>query len=54
MPGHRYVEKIGLAAILAVKRLTGFGPVVNLRECVTHVPLSSTNKASHSGFETQR
>ena len=27
-------------------------PKVNLRECVTHTPSPSTNKAAHSGFET--
>ena len=29
-------------------------PEVNLRECVTPLPLPSSNKAAHSGFETQR
>ena len=28
---------------------------VNLRECISHMPLSkSANKAAHSGFETQK
>ena len=54
MPGHRYVEEIGLAAMLAAKRLPGVAPEVNLREHVTHMPPPSMNKAVHSGFETQR
>ena len=54
MPTHRYVEDIGLAAMLAVKRFAGVTPEVNLRECVTCMPPPSANKAAHSGFETQR
>ena len=54
MPVHRYVEEIGSAAMLATKRLAGVTPEVNLRECVTCMPLPSVNKAAHSGFETQR
>ena len=54
MPGHRYVEEISLVAMLVTKRLTGVTPEVNFRECVIHMPLLSTNKAAHSGFETQR
>ena len=54
MSVHRYVEVNGLAAMLATKRLAGVAPEVNIRECVTHMPLLSLNKASHSGFETQR
>ena len=27
---------------------------VNLRECISHMPLQSLNKTAHSGFETQR
>ena len=54
MPGCRYVEEIGLAAMLAAKRSAGVTPEVNLRECVTCMPLPSANKAAHSGFETQR
>ena len=40
MPTSRYVEENGLAAILAVKRLAGVTPEVNLLEntCVTHTP----------------
>ena len=52
MLSHKYVEMIGLAAMLAAKRSAGVTPEVNLRECVTHAPLLSMNKATHSGFET--
>ena len=54
MPAHRYVEEISLATMLATKKSTDIAPEVNLRECVTHMPLPSVNKAAHSGFETQR
>ena len=30
MPGHRYVEEIGLVAVMATKRPTGTTPEVNL------------------------
>ena len=40
--------------MLAVKRLAGVAPEVNLKECVTCTPLPSANMAAHSGFETQR
>ena len=53
MPAHRYGEEIGSAAMLATKRSAGVAPEVNLRECVTHMPLPRTDKAAHSGFETQ-
>ena len=53
MSAHRYVEEIGSDAVLATKRLAGVAPEVDC-VCVTHMPLSSTNKAAHSGFETQR
>ena len=43
-----------LAAMLATKRSAGVAPEVNLRECVTHTPPPSLNKATNSGFETQR
>ena len=43
-----------LAAMLAAKRSAGVAPEVNLRECISHTPPPSTNKAAHSGFETQR
>ena len=51
---HRYVEEIGLAAMLASKRSAGVTPDLNLRECVTRMPPPSANKAAHSGFEPQR
>ena len=54
MPGRRYVEEIGLAAMLAAKRSVGVAKEMNLGECVTYTPLPSMNKAAHSGFETQR
>ena len=54
MPGHKYVEEIGLAAMLVNKKLASVGPEANLRENVAHTPLSSTNKTAHSDFETQR
>ena len=44
----------GLAAMLATKRSAGVTPEVNLMECVTHMPLPSSNKAAHSVFETQK
>ena len=53
MPGCRYMEDIGSAAMLATERLAGVAPEVNLRELVAHTPLPSANKAAHSGFETQ-
>ena len=46
----RYVEEIGLAAMMAAKRLASVTPEVDLREYVTGTP----NKVAHSGFETQR
>ena len=54
MPDHRYVEENGFVVMLAVKRLAGVTPEVNLRECATHMVVPSVNKAAHSGFETQR
>ena len=50
MPVYKYVEKNGLAA----KRSAGVSPAVNLKEHASHTPPPSTNKAAHSGFETQR
>ena len=47
-----YVEENGLAATLATKRSAGVAPEVNIREHVTCMPLPSTNKTTHSGFET--
>ena len=54
MPGRRYVEEIASAAMLATRRSAGITPEVNLREHVTCTPPPSTNKAAHSGSETQR
>ena len=51
MPACRYVEVIGSAAMLATKRSAGFTPYMNIREHVTHLPPTSTNKAAHSDFE---
>ena len=48
------MEQIGLTAMLATKSLAGVTPEVNVRECVTCMPLPSANKAAHSIFETQR
>ena len=39
--------------MLVIKRSAGFTPEVNLREHTSCTPLSSVNKAAHSGFETQ-
>ena len=54
MPGCRYVEEIGSAAMLAAERSAGVAPEANLRVRVTSMPLSSVNKAAHIGIETQR
>ena len=54
MPACRYMEEIGLVAMLATKRLAGIKPELNLREHVTCMPLPSMNKVVHSGFDTQR
>ena len=43
-----------LVAILATKSSAGVTPEVNLRECISHMPPPNANKATHSGFETQR
>ena len=44
-----------LAAMLAIYTGRGVTPEVNLRECISCMPLQSSNKAEpHSGFETQR
>ena len=42
-----------LAAMLAIKRLAGVTPDVNLKEYLSCTPLPSVNKAIHSSFETQ-
>ena len=46
----KYVDENGSVA----KRSAGVAPEVNLRERVTRTPPPSSNKAAHSGFETQR
>ena len=48
------MEENGSATMLAAMRSAGDAPEVNLKECVTHTPPPSANKAAHSGFETQR
>ena len=50
MPACRYVEEISLTA----NRLAGVAPEMNPREHVTCMALPSVNKATHSGFGTQR
>ena len=47
-------EENDSATIMAAKRLAGVTPEVNFMEYVTLTPPPSTNKAAHSGFETQR
>ena len=39
---------------LFAKGSAGVASEVNLEESVTHMPLPSTNKTAHSGFETVR
>ena len=43
-----------LTIMLAAKRSAGVAPEVKLREHISRMPPPSANKASHSGFETQR
>ena len=43
-----------LAAMLAIYTGRGVAPEVNLREHISYMPLQSSNKAAHYGFETQR
>ena len=40
-----------LAAMLAIKRSAGVTPEVNLREGISHTPLPSVNKATHSALK---
>ena len=54
IPALRYMKENSLAVMLATKRSAGVAPEVNLKEDVTCTPLSSKNKAAHSGSETQR
>ena len=48
------MDENGSAAMLATKRLAGVAPEINLRECVTHMPMPSLNKVTHSGFQAYR
>ena len=48
------MEGNGSAAMLATKRSAGVTPELNLRGHVTYMPPPSANKATLSGFETQR
>ena len=41
------------AVMLAIYTSRDVAPEVNLRECISHMPLQSLNKAAHSDFETQ-
>ena len=38
----------------AAKRLAGDAPELNFRQCISHMPPPSVNKAAHSGFKTER
>ena len=40
--------------MLAIKRLAGVTPEVNLREQTSYMPSPSVNKGAQSGFATQR
>ena len=52
MPACRYMEEIGLDAMLTAERLAGVAPEVNVRKYVTCTPLPRPNKAAYCGFET--
>ena len=55
MPASRYMEENSSVAMLATKRSAGVAQEANFRRCVTtNTPLPSANKATHSGFESQR
>ena len=43
-----------LAAMMALYTGKGVTPEVNLKEHISHIAPQSSNKAAHSGFETQR
>ena len=43
-----------LAAMVVIYTGRDVAPEVNLRKCISHMPLQSLNKAAHSGFEIQR
>ena len=48
MSAYRYIEENGSAAMMATKRSVGVTPEINLRECVTSMPIPSANKAAHT------
>ena len=50
MPGHRYVEELDSAAMLATKRLAGVTPEVNLGEHVTHTTPPSVTRLPTLAF----
>ena len=50
---HACVEGV-LAAMLAIYTGKGVTTEVNLNEHISHTAPQSSNKAAHSGFETQR
>ena len=50
----QHVGEISSATVMAAKRSPGVSPELNLVEFLTCMPLPSTNKAAHSGIETQR
>ena len=49
MPACRYVEEIGLAAVLAADGLAGATQQLNLEEYITCTSLPSVNKAGQKG-----
>ena len=53
-PSVEFTSKQRLAAMLAVKRLAGVAPEVNLRGHTSCTPPPGANKAVQSSFETQR
>ena len=46
MPAHKYMEEISLTSMLAVKEVGRCHTSGESQECVTHMPLPSTNKMS--------
>ena len=54
MPACRYMEENSSAAMLHTQRSAGVTSEKNVRKCIIYKPLSSPNKATHSGFEIQR
>ena len=49
----KYVNEIGLTAMLATKRSAGVAPEVNLRKYTLCMSPWSVNKAGHSSFENR-